>query len=86
MIRNLLFAVLLLCFCVKNPLFAQTTQASIFGNITDQQKRPIPGASVQVRNTSTGFSTRTSTNAKGDYTFKELPLGGPYTVKAIYMG
>jgi len=86
MIRNLLFAVFLLCFCIKNPLIAQTTQASIFGTITDQQKRPIPGASVQVRNTSTGFSTRTSTNAKGDYTFKELPLGGPYTVKAIYMG
>jgi len=86
MIRNLLFGVFLLCFCIKNPLFAQTTQASIFGTITDQQRRPIPGASVQVRNTSTGFTTRTSTNAKGDYTFKELPLGGPYTVKAIYMG
>ena len=86
MIRNLLFAVLLLCFCARNPLSAQTTQASIFGTITDQQKRPIPGASVQVKNTSTGFTTRTSTNAKGDYTFKELPLGGPYTVKAIYMG
>lgn len=86
MVRNLLLAVLMLCFCVKNSLHAQTTQASILGIITDEQKKPVPGASVQVKNNSTGFTTRTSTNAQGEYTFKELPLGGPYSVKAIFMG
>lgn len=86
MVRNLLLAVLLLCFCVKNSLHAQTTQASILGIITDEQKKPVPGASVQVKNNSTGFTTRTSTNAQGEYTFKELPLGGPYSVKANFMG
>ncbi|WP_235528487.1 TonB-dependent receptor [Pedobacter sp. Leaf194] len=65
---------------------AQTTQASISGIVTDEQKKPIPGASVQVKNNSTGFTTRTSTNAQGEYTFKELPLGGPYSVKALYVG
>lgn len=86
MVKNLLFTVLLLCFCVKNPLLAQTTQASILGIITDEKKKPIPGAMVQVRNNSTGFTTRTSTNAQGEYTFKELPLGGPYAVKATFIG
>ncbi|RZK92577.1 MAG: TonB-dependent receptor, partial [Pedobacter sp.] len=86
MVKNLLFAVLLLCFCVSNSLRAQTTQASISGIVTDEQKKPIPGASVQVKNNSTGFTTRTSTNAQGEYTFKELPLGGPYSVKALYVG
>ena len=86
MVKNLLFTVLMLFFCVKNPLLAQTTQASILGIITDEKKKPIPGASVQVRNNSTGFTTRTSTNAQGEYTFKELPLGGPYSVKAVFMG
>jgi hypothetical protein len=86
MMKNLLFVVLLLCFCAKNPLLAQTTQASISGIITDAQKKPIPGVSVQIRNSSTGFTTRTSTNTQGEYTFKELPLGGPYTVKALYVG
>jgi hypothetical protein len=86
MVKNLLFTMLLLCFCFKNPLFAQTTQASIFGIVTDQTKNPIPGASVEVRNTSTGFTTRTSTDAKGGFTFKELPLGGPYTVKVKSIG
>ena len=77
---------LFMCFCVKNPLLAQTTQASILGVVTGQNKQPIPGASVQVTNSSTGFTTRTSTDAQGAYTFRELPLGGPYAVKVIYMG
>lgn len=84
--RKLLFALLLLCFGIKNPLLAQTTQASILGIVTGPDKRPVPGASVQVTNNSTGFTTRTSTDAQGAYTFRELPLGGPYTVKVIYMG
>lgn len=86
MVRKLLFSVLLLCFCAQYSLFAQTTQASIFGTVTDQLKKPIPGASVQVKNTSTGFSSRTSTNAKGEYTFQELPLGGPYSITSTFMG
>ena len=86
MVKNLLLAVLLLCFCVTSSLRAQTTQASISGIITDEKKQPIPGVSVQVRNTSTGFTTKTATNGQGEYTFKELPLGGPYSIKALYMG
>jgi len=84
--RKLLFALLLLCIGIKNPALAQTTQASILGIVTGPDKRPVPGASVQVTNSSTGFTTRTSTDAQGAYTFRELPLGGPYTVKVIYMG
>jgi hypothetical protein len=86
MIKNLLLAVLLLCCFVKNPALAQTTQASITGFVTDQQKMPIPGASVQVKNNSTGFTTKSSTDANGGFTFKELPLGGPYTVTVMFMG
>ncbi|WP_131538495.1 TonB-dependent receptor [Pedobacter nototheniae] len=86
MIKNLLTAVLLLFCIVNNQAFAQTTQASISGIVTDEQKKPIPGVSIQIKNNSTGFTTKTSTNAQGEYTLKELPLGGPYTVKAIYVG
>lgn len=80
-----LFMVLLCCF-TGNQLLAQTTQASIIGFVTDENNKPIQGASVQVRNESTGFNTRTLTNTKGDFTFKELPLGGPYTVTVTYVG
>lgn len=86
MVKRLLFAMLLMCFCVKDSLLAQTTQASILGVVTGQDKKAIPGASVQVTNNSTGFTTKTSTDAKGEYTFRELPLGGPYSVKVAFMG
>jgi len=86
MLRRLLIAVLLLCCGLTNSVFSQTTQASISGVINDETKKPVPGVSVQVKNESTGFTTRTATNAKGEYTFKELPLGGPYTIKAVYVG
>ncbi|GGE55345.1 cell envelope biogenesis protein OmpA [Pedobacter psychrotolerans] len=84
--KNLLIAVMLFLCYATNSAMAQTTQASISGIVTDDQKKPIPGVSIQIKNNSTGFTTRTSTNAQGEYTFKELPLGGPYTVKAVYVG
>ncbi|PZP51561.1 MAG: TonB-dependent receptor [Pseudopedobacter saltans] len=65
---------------------AQTTQASISGVITDESKLPVAGASVTVNNQSTGFKTTIVSNAKGYYTFKELPLGGPYIVLIQYTG
>ncbi len=80
------FSMVVLFFLGSTKVFAQTTQASISGVISDEQKKPIAGVSVQVRNQSTGFNTTTTTNANGEYTFKELPLGGPYTVKATFLG
>lgn len=79
-------SIFMACILGGTNLFAQNTLASISGVISNEQKKPIPGASVQIRNESTGFTTKTNTNALGEYTFKELPLGGPYTVKATYTG
>lgn len=86
--KNLLSAVMLvlLCFVTSFKLSAQTTQTSISGTVTDKQKKPVPGVSVKIRNESTGFTTATTTNGNGIYTFKELPLGKPYTITATYVG
>ena len=70
---------LLLGFGFSIAVKAQTTQASISGivlyeNAVQQAKE------VVLRNQSTGFTTRTKTNANGEFLFKELPLGGPYVV------
>ncbi|ARK13439.1 carboxypeptidase regulatory-like domain-containing protein [Fibrella sp. ES10-3-2-2] len=81
----LLLIFLAACFFSQQAL-AQTTQASIAGIITDTQKSPLPGATVQVRNESTGFNTGTVTNVQGEYLFKELPLGGPYTIRVSFVG
>lgn len=86
--KNLLLFMMLLSACLftGSQVWAQTTQASISGTISDSQKAELPGATVQVRNESTGFTTGTTTNAKGEYAFKELPLGGPYTVTVSFVG
>jgi hypothetical protein len=86
MIKNLFCFVLLFLSFITEKGIAQTTQASISGVVLNNDKKPQVGASVTVRNESTGFTTRTLTNAQGDFTFKELPLGGPYTVSATYVG
>lgn len=75
-----------LCFLLKHPLSAQTTQASISGTILNNEKKPLAEAVVSVRNEATGFHTSTHTNAQGVFTFKELPLGGPYTVRVTFVG
>jgi len=86
--KYLLSNVLILLFSTLSftALQAQTTQASISGTVADAKDTELPGATVQVKNESTGFSTGTATNAKGEYAFKELPLGGPYTVVVTYIG
>ncbi|HYH56190.1 MAG TPA: carboxypeptidase-like regulatory domain-containing protein, partial [Anseongella sp.] len=80
-------AALLLLICLTGTgLKAQITQATIVGTITDGQKKPLPGVVVQVRNESTGFTATSETGTSGEYIFKQLPLGKPYTVKVSFLG
>lgn len=66
-------------------LYSQGTHAGIGGTIANQQDQPMSGVSVQVRNESTGFTTSTSTNDRGEYIFNQLPLGRPYTVTVRHL-
>lgn len=63
-----------------------STQAVITGTVVDEKGETIIGASIQVKNESTGFFTGSITNEKGEYIIKQLPLGSPYTVTASYIG
>lgn len=84
--KHLNIILFLLFLVTGQAVMAQTTEASISGKVTDSENQPISASSVQIRNESTGFVSRTSTNTNGDFTFRELPLGGPYTVRASFMG
>lgn len=84
--HNYCFLLILLLCCLVQKTYAQSSQASITGVITDNLGKPVPGASVVVRNESTGFKTGTTTSQNGDYTFKQLPLGGPYSISISYIG
>ena len=76
---------LLLTLYTEN-VYAQTTQASFTGKISDTENKPLAGATVLVKNESTGFTASTHSNTKGDFVFKELPLGGPYYILVTSVG
>lgn len=77
---------LLLLTTVSFKTLAQSTDASISGKVVDEKGVAIPGASVVVRNESTGFRAVVSTNKDGIYNLIQLPLGKPYTVTVSYIG
>jgi len=54
---------------------AQQGAGTISGSVTDPQDALIAGASVEVRNTATNATFRTSTNERGVYTAPGMPVG-----------
>jgi hypothetical protein len=79
----LLFAFFLFANTV---VYAQGSQAVIAGNVSEKGTGPLIGATVVVKNESTGFKAATVTNEKGDYVIKQLPLGSPYSITVSYIG
>lgn len=87
MVKHLLAFLFLVTCCLSiTQTHAQTTQASITGVITDEGGSPVPGATIIVKNESTGFNTGTLTNNNGEFIFKQLPLGSPYSVSITSIG
>ena len=66
-------AAVLLAAC---PAAAQTTDATLVAEVVTGGGAPLAGATVTVRNASTGFIARGRTSADGRVTFRQLPLGG----------
>ncbi|MBI3680927.1 MAG: TonB-dependent receptor [Acidobacteria bacterium] len=56
-----------------SPLWAQN--AVVSGRVADATQAVVPGASVEIINTRTNVSNRTTTNAEGYYTFPPLAPG-----------
>ncbi|HLO38630.1 MAG TPA: carboxypeptidase regulatory-like domain-containing protein, partial [Lacibacter sp.] len=85
--RNFCAITLLLLFtAVGQTIYAQGTKTIITGTIKDEQQKGIPGATVKVKNESTGFTAFAVTNTNGIYIFNELPLGSPYSVSVTAVG
>ena len=80
------FIVFLLVFLVTPVCYAQSTDASASGVVTTNGKKPLPGATVSIVNNSTGFRSSAITNAAGLYSFKQLPLGTPYSIQVSFVG
>ena len=67
----LLVALVLSCA----PCNAQSTNATVGGQITDQQGRAVPGVTVVLTNLNTGVTYEAKTNGDGIYNAPNLPPG-----------
>ncbi len=70
-----IWAWLIVLFCVSQPGFSQTTQASLTGTVSDINGHAIPGARVAVKQRGIGFSRDTESGDAGVYRLPGLPLG-----------
>jgi hypothetical protein len=67
------------------PAAAQAVSGTILGFVKDSTGAVVPGATVTLVNTGTGFSRTVVTNATGEYTAPLIPTG-TYTVSAEITG
>lgn len=83
-----LFFALILSALSFFPLLssAQGTDASVRGVVTTANKKPVEGATVTLKNASTGFQATTLTTKDGKYFFRQLPLGSPYSIQVSFVG
>jgi hypothetical protein len=69
------FAAALLLLAVSSGVFAQTTNATLGGTVSDSSRALIPGVMVTATNTQTGIVNTVVTNETGAYNFASLQTG-----------
>ncbi len=69
------FLLVLLGSLYTCALWAQTTNASITGRVTDPSKATVPDARVAAADVGTNFRNETATNGAGEYALANLPPG-----------
>src|SRR6516165_9520627 len=55
--------------------FAQLDRGTLAGTVTDQTGALVPAVKITIRNTATNATYETTTNAAGQYTVPNLPVG-----------
>jgi hypothetical protein len=79
------FAVWFLILMVPGYVFAQRTNGSIVGIVSDSSGGHVPGAKVTVTNTGTGAEQTVTADANGEYSIVGLPAG-EYKLEAVSAG
>ncbi|MGC2238901.1 MAG: carboxypeptidase regulatory-like domain-containing protein [Pyrinomonadaceae bacterium] len=83
--RNKISGLVLIVCLSALTLSAQTFRGTILGIVTDQNGAVVPGAKVVAKNTGTGIERSTVSDADGNYTIPELPIG-TYEVRVEQTG
>src|SRR6266850_1989012 len=76
---------ILLCLFLSAMTFAQSTNATLGGTVSDATRALIPGVTVTATNTQTGIINTAVTNESGTYQFASLQPG-TYKVTAELPG
>ena len=84
LLRKAAVAAALLLAMTPALLLAQSA-GTISGTVRDESSAVLPGVEVVMRNTETGFTRTTVTDAAGRYSAPQLPLG-QYEVRASFTG
>ncbi|MEX2264386.1 MAG: TonB-dependent receptor [Bryobacteraceae bacterium] len=79
------FSTLALMLSAFSLLHAQSSTATVNGTVRDQTGAVIPGATVQLINTGTSITSRTTTNQAGYYVFPGVNPG-PYRISVESAG
>ena len=70
-----------------SDVYAQNEGASLVkGAVQSPNNEPMSGVSVVIRNTRTNFTTGTTTDSSGNFTFSRLSPGGPYSLTFSMVG
>ena len=67
-------------------MMAQVTTSSISGKVTDNQKSPLPGATVIAKHIPSGTEYYSVADVNGAYRLLNIRPGGPYTVEYRMVG
>jgi hypothetical protein len=89
--RNFLFQARLLFFCVflfaaTLHLTAQVTTSTLGGTVTDNEGKPLSGATVEVSFPDAGIKRHIVTQTSGGFLVPNLRVGGPYTISVSFTG
>lgn len=78
--RSNFIALIFLTFILHSThSVAQGNTSMVKGVVQDKNNEPLPGVSVIIRNTKTNFTSGTSTDSSGIFTFSRVTPGAPYS-------
>ena len=85
MLKRILFS-LAMVFIANSFLSAQITTSSISGIVTSSTGEPLVGASIIATHQPSGSRYATVSHAGGEYSIKNMRVGGPYTIQISFVG
>lgn len=83
---KLLFAGAIALGLIANSASAQVVSSGMTGTVTDNGGRPVAGATVTAVHTPTNTTFSGTTGTNGRFSFRGMPVGGPYRVTATASG